>query len=263
MSIAFAKYHGTGNDFILIDNREEKCALDDPDLIRFLCHRHVGIGADGVLLIESSELADMKMRIYNADASIPAMCGNGLRCAFAFASRSAPELTIEVSGRVYPCRRSGENIAVNLGPPRILHWPIQIEEHLLYVLDTGVPHALIFVDAIDEIPFLKWAQHFRFHFAFGTEGVNVNAVQIDKDGSLLLRTYERGVEKETLSCGTGAAAAAFAAAELYGLKERICVKSVSGGGSMHFSIAEGQIEMIGPASHVFTGEFDLKINAVL
>jgi diaminopimelate epimerase len=227
VNIPFAKYHGAGNDFILIDNREGRFFLDDPALIRRLCHRQIGIGADGVLLIETSALADVKMRIYNRDASIPAMCGNGIRCAFDFAAGEAQELTIEVSGRIFSCRRHDEHVLVNLGAPRLMHWPIETDMQPIYVLDTGVPHALVFVKEILEIPFLEWAQHIRFHPAFGQEGVNVNAVEIQKDGGILLRTYERGVERETLACGTGAAAAAFAAAELYGLKGVICVKTRS------------------------------------
>jgi diaminopimelate epimerase len=276
MHIPFSKYHGAGNDFILIDNREDVYPLDDPHLIRRWCDRHSGIGADGVLIVEKSGKADNKMRIFNADGSIPAMCGNGIRCAFDFLTKNTAvqQMGIEIGERVLSCRRIDDQISVALGAPQIFHWPISLDlpwTRLLYVLDTGVPHAVVFVEDILHIPLCEWGKQVRFHPAFAPGGVNVDFVQIASDGSMMLRTYERGVEGETLSCGTGAAAAAFAAAEVHGIAGPIAVKTRSGFYTDHFqkslqfsfplnSHGEKEIEMIGPAHRVFTGQIDLYPN---
>ena len=213
MHIPFSKYHGAGNDFILIDNREDIYPLDDPHLVRQWCDRHVGIGADGVLIVEKSAKADNKMRIFNADGSIPAMCGNGIRCAFDFLTKNTAieQMQIEIGERILSCRRLGDQISVDLGAPHISHWPIllslqtstMLRTWLFYVLDTGVPHAVVFVDDVMCIPLCEWGKQIRFHPAFAPGGVNVDFVQIAADGSMKLRTYEEGVEGETLSCGTG------------------------------------------------------------
>jgi diaminopimelate epimerase len=274
VKILFSKYHGAGNDFILIDNRVNAYALNDPGLIRRLCDRHTGIGADGVLIVQMSDIADYKMRIFNADASEPAMCGNGIRCVFDFLTKSqaAQQLQIEIAGRVLSCKKIEEHIGVNLGSPRISHWPIILELEngpmSVYVLDTGVLHAVVFIENILRIPFLHLAQKVRWDPAFAPSGANVNFVHIGSDGSILLRTYERGVECETLSCGTGAAAAAWAAAQVHALQGAIAVSTRTDFQSdrfqhtMRFSFpidshGQKQIEMIGPADCVFTGWIDV------
>ena len=271
MKISFIKYQGAGNDFILIDNRK----LSLPDLalttIRLLCDRQLGIGADGVLIVEKSLVTDYKMRIFNADGSTPSMCGNGLRCAFDYLAKEQDFCTceMEVAGRILSCKRVGDKTRVGLGPPVVLHWPIQLDSVAVYVLDTGVPHALIFVRDIVSAPLLELSPKIRFHPLFSPGGVNVNFVQVNSDGSLHLRTYERGVEKETLSCGTGAAAAAWAAAQLHHLSGTVTVQTrcsfqdFTFQESLCFDLSDKQIEMLGDARPVFTGQIDLKCSAML
>ena len=177
------------------------------------------------------------------------------------------DMRIEIAGRAVHCREVGEKIGVNLGAPRVGHWPIELGPWQVYVLNTGVPHAVLFVEDILDIPFIDLAKEVRSHPAFAPEGVNVNFAQVTKEGALLVRTYERGVEGETLSCGTGAAAAAWAAVQLYGLAHPLAVQtrrsmqSVSFEESLHFSFlgAPGakEIEMIGPALLVFSGQIEI------
>lgn len=233
MQLAFSKYHGAGNDFILTD------AEFDTSLIPYLCDRRCGIGADGVLVVEK----DLRVRIFNADGSEPPFCGNGIRCAFDYLSRrlKISELQLTMGGRSFLCRREGDGVSVHLGAPKILHW--QNEE---YAVDTGVPHALLFVETVESIDIAEWGRRVRT-----ATGFNATFVQVDGKSAIAVRTYERGVEAETLACGSGAAAAAWAARRLYALEDRIEVKTR--GSSLRFSFTGDAIEMVGPAVFVFSG----------
>jgi diaminopimelate epimerase len=274
MKIRFSKYHGAGNDFVLIDNRKNFFPVNDSSLIERLCNRRTGVGADGVLLLELSQVADYKMRIFNADGSQPSMCGNGIRCLidFLIGFDNTVDFEIEICNRILKCRKFENTIGVNLGMPQVSHWPIELAldtgKVQAYILNTGVPHAVIFVENILEMPFLNVAQEVRWHSAFLSEGVNVNFAQIDADAAIMVRTYERGVEGETLACGTGAAAVAWTAMQLHGLNEPISIKTrssmqnISFHKSMLFSFpcsSEGEksIEMLGSAQFVFSGEMNL------
>ena len=271
MKIPFVKYHGSGNDFILIDNRKDAFHLDHR-LIPRLCDRHIGIGADGVLCVHLSQIADYQMRIFNADGSEPSMCGNGMRCVVDFLSKQTgtSSFKMDSAGRIFACHCIGDHIAVNLGSPRIIHWPIQLEvandAFSAYVLDTGVMHTVIFVENIMDIAFSSLGHKIRSHRAFAPNGTNVNFVQRASDKSILLRTYERGVEAETLSCGTGAAAAAWAAAHIYEMTGggSISIQTRTSFQTQHFkesvrcSLFSQEIEIIGLAQPVFTGEIDLE-----
>ncbi|HEY2810630.1 MAG TPA: diaminopimelate epimerase [Rhabdochlamydiaceae bacterium] len=263
----FSKYQGAGNDFILIDNRLGHFPANDARLVQRLCDRRTGVGADGILLLESSHIADYKMRILNADGSEPGFCGNGIRCLIAFlrAGEGRTEWNIEIGGRVSACRCQGEEICVNLGVPIMLHWPLSLDlpagKKEAFVLHTGVPHAVIFVEDIADSSFIELAKQIRWHSAFAPEGVNVNCVKIAEKGSLLVRSFERGVEGETLACGSGAAAAAWVAHHLHGLKEpvevhtRSCFDTVEYEKSMRFWFPGAQeIEMTGSAHLVFSGQ---------
>jgi len=274
MSITFSKYQGAGNDFILIDNRHSLYSPFDVNQIRYLCDRQMGIGADGILWIEMSEIADYKMRIFNADGSEPSMCGNGMRCVCDFLAKGNgfQKLNIEIAGRIVSCCKEGDKIHVNLGTPSLSHWPIELVLRRgpvpVYVLDTGVPHAVLFVQDILGLPFTDLGEEIRWHRAFAPGGVNVNCATVAPDGSMQVRSYERGVENETLACGTGAAATAWVAAHVHGLKEPIVIKTRAELGSdvfqetMQFAFpihsnGEKQIEMLGTAHCVFTGLIDL------
>ena len=231
--LPFSKYHGAGNDFILIDG------TFDTNLIPRLCDRRFGIGADGVLGIEK----DLRVRIFNADGSEPPFCGNGIRCAFDYLSRrtGCSELRLTMGGRSFLCRRKEDAVAVHLGAPKILHWHAEA-----YAVDTGVPHALLFVEELESIDVAEQGRRVRT-----ATGFNATFVQVDAKGQVAVRTYERGVEAETLACGSGAAAAAWAARRLYALEDRIEVKTR--GSSLLFSFTGDAIEMVGPAVFVFSG----------
>lgn len=248
--IPFSKYHGAGNDFILIDARS--LSFEDPaQMARRLCDRRHGIGADGLILLCASSVADYKMRIFNADGSEPAMCGNGIRCLYDFIGIPT-ELKIETLSGILTCRRVGDEIAVNMGAPRILH------ESPIFVVDTGVPHAVLFVDNLNAVDVLRQGAAIRFDPRFSPGGVNVNFAAIDSEGRLSLRTYERGVEGETLACGTGAAATAFLAMKQRGLTSmaahtRLSFETFSYHPHLRFQLSEGSIEMLGQAQEVFKG----------
>lgn len=264
--VPFWKYHGAGNDFILLDFSLSSPCDDLSLLARHLCDRRHGIGADGLLLLLPSLVADFQMRIFNADGSEPSMCGNGIRClaSYIFKKERLSEVTIETAHAVLRCHQFEGEIAVNLGSPTILHWPAQLENQDLYVVNTGVPHAVLFVDALDEIVVNELGRQIRFHPRFSPEGVNVNFVSVSKEGEVAIRTYERGVESETLACGTGAAAAAFAAKKVKNLEPLISIQTrssfegrkISYHRQLRFQFSRDdnpEIEMIGSAKEVFSG----------
>ncbi len=245
--IRFVKYHGAGNDFVLIDAR--RVSMQWETLASQICERKTGIGADGLLLLFSSSKADFRMRIFNADGSEPAMCGNGIRCMVDFIltlEQVQNTLSIETLAGVFTCTRAEGKVAVNLGAPKILHWPIALPQGKVFVIDTGVPHAVVLVDDIEKTDVDKEGRILRFHEAFAPQGVNVNFASITSD-KITVRTYERGVEGETLSCGTGCAAVAFVAKEFLKMKDPLSVSS------MQFSFAYGHIHMLGPVYRVFDG----------
>jgi len=264
MKVPFVKYSGAGNDFVLIDICYLSLSYDLGALARSLCDRRRGIGADGLLLLLESKTADFQMRIFNADGSEPAMCGNGIRCLVDYVQReknAADEITIETMHRILRCRKLGDQIAVDLGAPSVLHWP----SGSVYVVDTGVPHAVLFVEDLENVDVAVEGKKVRFDPTFGPSGVNVNFAAIDADGRICVRTYERGVESETLACGTGAAAVAYVAATLHNLPSPIPIATRSSfsegrpefNATISFSI-ERSIEMLGHAEKVFEGSIDLE-----
>ncbi len=254
MKIPFAKYHGAGNDFILIDSREFTSQVDFFSLARSLCDRRLGIGADGLILLCSSSIADCKMRIFNADGSEPTMCGNGIRCLFDYIDSEKP-LAIETLSGVLKCRRIEGKVCVNLGAPKILHWPIELPQGTAFVVDTGVPHAVLFVDDLENKNIVQEGATVRFNPQFAPTGVNANFVTVKSPNQIAIRTYERGVEGETLACGTGAAAAAYVAMK-HGLAAPVSVMTRRDELCFQFTPQE-EIEMIGPAQRVFEGFINL------
>ncbi|WP_417912227.1 diaminopimelate epimerase [Candidatus Electronema sp. TJ] len=219
--IPFVKMSGTGNDFILVDHRQP---LIEPDsMSKFaaaVCRRKFSVGADGLILIENSEQADFRWRFFNADGSVAEMCGNGARCAarFAFMQGIAPaKMRFETLAGLIEAEVSGKEVAVKMTEPRDLrlHQTITVNNAplTLHSLNTGVPHAVVFVDNIEETDVRGLGRMIRYHEAFQPAGTNVNFVQKRGD-AFKVRTYERGVEDETLACGTGSAASAIIAALL-------------------------------------------------
>ena len=216
IDIAFSKYHGTGNDFILIDDRKQKFPLQC-DLIKKLCHRHYGIGADGLILLAPSEKADYAMRMFNADGHETTMCGNGLRCLLGFLRDlgiEKEECSIELGQNVYIGCFHQKQPSIYLKHPKMIeelgHIEILDNLYSYCLVDTGVPHLVIWSQSLAQIQIEKIGRLIRLHPRFAPHGVNVNFAQLTLPGRIDMHTYERGVERETLSCGSGAAAVCFA-----------------------------------------------------
>jgi diaminopimelate epimerase len=245
----FCKYHGAGNDFILVDNRELCFPVADAKLIHYLCHRHMGIGADGLILLQKGDLADGKMRIFNADGSEAAMCGNGIRCLFHFGQSLGffqERAEIETQAGILSCSSQGSHVSVLLPSPSFTPD--------LEVVDTGVPHAVIFVEDLAAVDVEKRGREVRFHPRFSPSGVNATFAQIlPEQKSVKIRTYERGVEKETLACGTGALAAAFVAIQKFSLTPPLNVLPPSNE-ILEIDFSKKGMELKGPASLIFTGD---------
>ena len=212
--IKFTKMNGCGNDFIVVDAREQKLPKDLSGLARRWCDRRFGIGADGVLIIGPSKKTDFAMRIFNADGSEAEMCGNGARCAALFARLRgvAPSMSFTTPAGIIRAEAASKTAAIYLTEPKNYRPNIAIEalEQPLTVhfIDTGVPHTVVFVDDVASVDVDHLGRAIRQHEEFAPRGTNADFVQVLPDGTLKMRTYERGVEAETFACGTGAVAAA-------------------------------------------------------
>lgn len=218
--IEFYKMSGSGNDFILIDNRNGELKVDDLiAFVRTLCARKGSVGADGLIIIEKSTCADFRWRFFNADGSEVEMCGNGGRCAarFAFLKKIAPaKMSFETVAGIIDATISGGTVKLRLTDPRQLelHHDLKTEAGLLSVssINTGVPHAVHFVDDLEGFDVFGTGRMIRYHEHYQPAGTNANFVRILDGHTIQVRTYERGVEDETLACGTGSVAAALISA---------------------------------------------------
>lgn len=259
MQVDFCKYQGTGNDFIMIDARviafPEKTSL-----VSQLCHRRFGIGADGLILIKKDANSDFFMKYFNADGAEGSMCGNGARCAVAFSKKLG---IISQNDTCFNAMDGEHHASINDDQVSLkMKDVLTIESHPEHVfVNTGSPHHIIFTENIDQIDVAREGGAIRYGAPYFDEGVNVNFVKLlDKD-SLRVRTYERGVEDETLSCGTGVTAAALAAYHLGQVKTNK-VKIHSRGGQLLVNFRENQgvfkeIWLHGGASYVFRGEINI------
>ncbi|WP_185849440.1 diaminopimelate epimerase [Blattabacterium cuenoti] len=215
MELNFYKYQGTGNDFILIDSRKEK--IENPFLFKKLCDRHFGVGSDGIILIQNDNeyKSDFYMKYCNSDGQESTMCGNGGRCAISF---SVNKLGINKKNKIHFRAIDGyhdgfiRNNLVSINMLNIDKKTIEIHEKYVF-LNTGSPHHILFVEKIKEKNVYKEGKKIRFQNPYFEKGVNVNFVEILEKNTLKVRTYERGVENETLSCGTGVVASVIAACE--------------------------------------------------
>jgi diaminopimelate epimerase len=238
--IPFIKMSGSGNDFILIDNRRRVLDGDQlADFVRRVCTRKVSVGADGLILIEPSSRVNFRWRFFNADGSEAEMCGNGGRCAARFAvlqGIAPPRLSFETLAGVIAAEVEGRRVKVQMVRPfgMELHLKIKIDEqeHALHFLNTGVPHAVEIVEEARQVRVVDLGRKIRFHPRFQPAGANANFVQIIDRRHLKARTYERGVEEETLACGTGAVASTLIAAAL-GLVDSPVAVETSGGEILH------------------------------
>lgn len=269
MKLFFTKMSGAGNDFVVFDNRDGRVSLF-PERIARLCHRQFGIGADGLLAVELGERgADFRMRYYNSDGSEAEMCGNGARCFARFVRQFLPPNASEVSfltqAGVIRARYVENGIAITLTPPRELALArsvsLQQGKTEIHCVNTGVPHAVLFVDNIDHASVAALGREVRYHEAFAPKGTNVNFVQVTGPDTIRVRTYERGVEAETLACGTGVTASAILAHWVKEVKTPVRVR-VQSGDELRVQF-EGGIQNIhnvilqGPAQIVFTGDIEL------
>lgn len=219
-NIEFTKMVASGNDFVILETSNQKPVTRNFSyLAKKICNRKYGIGADGVLLIGKSKIADVRMRIFNADGSEAEMCGNGARCiALYSASNQKPvtsnqkKIKIETRAGIIESEVSGDNVRIKLTDPSDvkLDIPIRIASRLLKVdfINTGVPHAVIFVEGLEKLDVAGLGRQIRNHAYFAPHGANVNFVELSGNDSISIRTYERGVENETLACGTGSVASA-------------------------------------------------------
>ncbi len=259
MILHFTKYQGTGNDFIIIDNRER--LFDNLDVAR-LCHPKFGIGADGLMLLQNLEGFDFEMVYYNSDGKISSMCGNGGRCLVDFARRKGAFEGDKAHFRAVdgPHEALWSENMVELHMQDVLNINREGENH--FILNTGSPHYVIFADHIDDIDIIKEGRAIRYNDTYKTEGINVNFVEVLGGRKIKVRTYERGVENETLSCGTGVTASAIALSRYMAIHagdHDILVETP--GGSLHVKYhlnnAATDIWLCGPATKVFEGTIDI------
>jgi len=280
MTIPFVKYQGTGNDFVLIDNRtgawQDYLAMQIPlqfatekDLVAHICHRRLGIGADGLMLLQNKEGFHFEMVYFNSDGGLSSMCGNGGRCIAAWAfslGLGDDSLQFWAPDGTHEARKTndGKGIALNMNPVSRVQ---QINTND-WELNTGSPHYVSFQDNnIQQLALVDWAKNIRYNEPYTNQGINVNAVNILDENRISMRTYERGVEDETLSCGTGVCAAAISfvqrsqphtEANTNEIANHL-IEVITPGGTLQVSLQRDQnnynhIVLIGPATFVFQGQ---------
>lgn len=256
MKQTFYKYQGTGNDFVMIDNRQQNFDKNNTKRIKHLCDRRFGIGADGLILLENHNDLDFKMVYYNADGNESSMCGNGGRCLVAFAKYLGVINNKAVFEAIDGLHHATiENDIVKL---QMLDVYV-IEKHKNHTfLNTGSPHHVQFEDDIDNFDIKTIGAKIRYGKPYDKAGSNVNFVKKLSDSSFKVRTYERGVEDETLSCGTGVTAVAIAMSAIGETKKNLIDLEVEGGKlQVCFDVENGvykNVWLIGPAKFVFKGD---------
>ncbi len=264
MTLQFTKMNGAGNDFVMIDNRDLQYSLDKAAIAR-LCDRHRGIGGDGLIAVEPSQNgADFKMRYYNADGGEAEMCGNGARCFARFASMVGEKkgnITFETLAGLIGAELIGDEVRLAMSAPHSLALATELgvdgEKLKVHFLNTGVPHAVVFVDNLEKTEIVRLGRALRYHEHFAPKGTNANFIGELPDGAIAIRTYERGVEDETQACGTGVTAAALIFAKLTGAPSPVDVK-VRGGETLTVGFeVDGDgwknVTLKGPAEFVFQG----------
>jgi diaminopimelate epimerase len=262
--VKFIKAHGAGNDFILIDDRELLFPSEDISLVEKLCHRRYGIGADGLILLQHSLCADYRMRYFNSDGREALLCGNGLRCFAAFVFHlgdSRESILIETKNDLIQTKRIDGRITTFFPPPKLLkNFPLALSSGIreVHFVDSGLPNAIFFTEEIEEEELLQFGREVRFHPAFAPDGVNVSVVECIDKNNIRIRTYERGVEAETLACGTAALSVAKVLAELKHY-DRVVIYPTS---EDPLEIDTKTWELTGPAKLVFEGEINLSQRSI-
>ena len=257
IQLTFYKYQGTGNDFVMIDNREDFFPKENTKLVAFLCDRKFGIGADGLILLENDALSDFKMVYYNSDGSESTMCGNGGRCIVAFANKLGiikDQTTFNAIDGLHEAKINEDVITLNM----IDVSEIKSKEKYLF-LNTGSPHHVQVVNNIEAIDVVKEGAKLRYGL-YGKGGSNINFVETVDDKTFNMRTYERGVENETLSCGTGVTAVALAMHHSGIAKgEHIFINTSGGKLQVSFAVTDNgytKVNLIGAATFVYKGEVE-------
>lgn len=255
MTITFYKYQGTGNDFIMIDNRQSIFSKNDAKLVAALCDRRFGIGADGLILLESDNQSDFKMVYFNADGKEGSMCGNGGRCTVAFAEHLniiSDTTTFTAVDGIHEAKISNDSVSLQMQEVS----GIRVKPECLF-LDTGSPHHVQLIKGLADFEVFAEGKKLRYGL-YGKSGSNINFVEQLDDTTFGVRTYERGVENETLSCGTGVTAVALAMHKTGKTKANaVTVKTQGGDLKVAFEENGGtyrNIRLIGPAKQVFKGE---------
>jgi diaminopimelate epimerase len=264
--IPFYKMSGAGNDFIIIDNRNRIVAdMDLRGFIASVCRRKMSAGADGLILIEASDKCDFRWRFFNSDGSKAEMCGNGARCAARFAQVigiAGTRLSFETEAGIVSARIHGDSVKVKMPDPSDLKpaYSLELSDRTLEIasINTGVPHVVVMVEQVADADVVTLGREIRLHQTFAPAGTNANFVQRLKANAIEIRTYERGVEDETLACGTGAIASAIISAVRFKISSPIDVKTRSGTLlTIHFDTEDGQfseIYMEGDARIIYIGE---------
>lgn len=268
MLLEFWKMNGAGNDFVVLDNRDLRYQLTQAQ-IAGLCDRHRGVGADGLLAVEPAQKgADYRMRYYNADGGEAEMCGNGARCFARFIKHlqngEAKVVSFETIAGIIQAECVGDQVRIGLSDPFDLELGIKLEingeKRTVHKVNTGVPHASVFLDDHSQFDVFTNGRAIRRHEYFAPKGTNANFVQVLGPSEISIRTYERGVEDETLACGTGMAACALIHHELTGDPAPVAVH-VRGGDKLTVGFektAQGyrNVTLTGPADMVFQGRID-------
>jgi diaminopimelate epimerase len=266
--LKFTKMNGAGNDFVMLDNLDGQLRINAGQIAQ-LCDRHRGVGADGVLIVEPpANGADFRMRYYNADGGEAEMCGNGARCFARFASlitgRQGP-VSFETQAGLIRADCEGTDVRLEMSEPHALALDQQLAldgyRFVVHSVNTGVPHAVVFVDDLEDVDVRGLGSGLRHHPHFAPKGTNVNFAQVLGPASVAIRTYERGVEDETLACGTGVVAAALILHEKHGAAAPVSVR-VRGGDTLLVSFEKKggvyrNVSLTGPADFVFEGQIGI------
>jgi len=262
--VEFTKMHGAGNDFILIDDRAG--VLDFPaSLIKGVCALHTGVGADGLIIIGASDIADFSMRYYNSDGGEAELCGNGARCTALFAylkGIAGRSMSFETASGIMKAEVDGGDVAVSIADVTDVETDITLEgvDGPVSFGVCGVPHAMVLADDVNSVEdgvFVELGRKIRYHDRFAPSGTNFNLVSVLDEHTLRYRTYERGVENETLACGTGAVTVSVLCASLELVRSP--VRCITRGGDtleVEFELKEGGAggcRLTGPAVVVFEG----------
>ena len=261
-SFNFWKLEAAGNDFVFVDNRDGIFTGKEDSLFRKICTRRISVGADGIILIEDSDIADYKIRYFNADGFESTMCGNAGRASLFFTYyQGIPgmEQRVEVSdgihlGAIFTDRIEFEILAKGI-PEKIENLEIDNRTYSGYKIDTGVPHVVQFVEKLADFDVVGVGRKIRYHELFKPEGTNANFVEIDNNGNISVRVYERGVEDETLSCGTGAAACAIVLNKIRNMQYPVTLNFP--GGELIIDFREDRFYLAGDVNLVYKGKMIL------